>query len=91
MFLCACVLFSTINFTHPFFSSRQRNPKKYSALEKKLRAPLQENVQEQFQVLRTLQKRMSNDTEQSAILLNYLEDKYSTDGSRKKRVKLTTF
>ncbi|XP_078329618.1 uncharacterized protein LOC144624132 [Crassostrea virginica] len=69
---------------------RRKDPKKYKALEKKIRSPLQarEKVEEQFRLLRKIHKRMSEDFQQSSILLNYLEDQCSE--SKKKRVTFTT-
>ncbi|XP_056003239.1 uncharacterized protein LOC130049500 [Ostrea edulis] len=68
---------------------RRKNPTKFKALEKKMRTPLKENVQEQFNLLRNIHRRIAEDIEQSSIIINYLEDKCSTEPA-KKRAKLTT-
>jgi hypothetical protein len=70
---------------------RRKNPTKYNALERKMRQPLRENVQEQFATLQKLTKRMADDMQQSCIIINYIEDKFksSTEPVRK-RVKFST-
>lgn len=60
------------------------------ALEKRLYEPnvVQVVASREFKVLQKLQKRMSDDMEQSEIIINYLADKYGEP--EKKRVKFTT-
>ena len=53
-----------------------------------MKEPLRENVEEQFEVLRQLNKRVADDLEQSRIIFNHLEDKFNGP-TTKKRVKFT--
>lgn len=73
-------------------SFRRKHPSKYNALERKMRQPLKENVNEQFNILKNLHKRMEEDMQQSCIIINYIEDKFksSTEPARK-RVKFSSF
>ena len=48
-----------------------------------MQEPLRENVEEQFQVLRNLNKRMADDLEQSRIIFNHLEEKFNEPMNKK--------
>jgi hypothetical protein len=66
-------------------SFRRENPNKYNALKRKMRQPFMENISEQFNVLRNLNKQMAEDMQQSCIIINYIEDilKSSNEPARK--------
>ena len=66
-------------------SFRRKHLSKYNALERKMRQPLKENVNEQFNILKNLHKRKEEDLQQSCIIINYIEDKFksSTEPARK--------
>lgn len=71
-----------------FFFQRKNDPKKFQDLENRFTDPKITKTRE-CQVLKSLQKRILEDMQQSEIIVNYLADKYDNE-PEKKRVKFSS-
>lgn len=71
-----------------FFFQRKNDPKKFQDLENRFTDPKITKTRE-CQVLKSLQKRILEDMQQSEIIVNYLADKYDNEPV-KKRVKFSS-
>lgn len=61
-----------------FFFQRKNDPKKFQDLENRFTDPKITKTRE-CQVLKSLQKRILEDMQQSEIIVNYLADKYDNE------------
>lgn len=71
---------------YSIYFKRRKNQKKFEALLKRFSEP-RVVASREFQVLKSLQKRMTMDLQQSEIIINYLTNKYGEP--EKKRVKFS--
>lgn len=88
------MLITNHSFLKLHFASilNRQNKEKMEALERRFTDPLLHvKACKEFEVLQTLQKRISLDIQQCEIIVNYLTDKYGDlEQPQKKRVKLST-